>query len=101
MRTQAGRPHYTPPLCSPQASQFTAALLGCVGVLEARIAGGLHLRGDGNWPTIASQTPQAAPRLLGRHLKGLVERPHASAPFLSAGPPASPGCWHGDQGPPA
>lgn len=73
MRTQAGRPHDTPPLCSPQASQFTAALLGCVGVLEAWIAGGLHLRGDGNWPTIASQTPQAAPRLLGRHLKGLVE----------------------------
>nr|KAF6369422.1 hypothetical protein mMyoMyo1_010760 [Myotis myotis] len=41
----------------------------------------------------AAQTPEGAPRLLGRHVKGLVGRPRASALFLGAD--------GGDEGPPA
>lgn len=47
--------------------------------------GGLHLK-----------APEAAPRPLGRHWKGLVGCPQASAPFLSAGAPTSPGGTGGE-----
>lgn len=47
---------------------------------------GVRPASEGRWELAphAAQTPEGAPRLLGRHAKGLVDRPRASAPFLGA-----------------